>query len=138
MKKILTFLRDHPYSIMLQGAFVPLAPTPENSPLGQIYKSTDLSGFISGLFTAAISIGGILAVLRLSYAGYIYMTKDAWSSKISAKDIIGDTVLGLLLLLSIWLILHQINPNILKLDVLNSLNSGASYNPGAGATGGAY
>lgn len=126
MKRFFTNPRVQRYFILLQGAFVPLAPAPSNSSLGQIYNSSDFSGFVSGLFTAAISIGGILAVLRLSYAGYIYMTQDAWSAKISAKEIIGDAVLGLLLLLSIWLILHQINPDILKLDVLSSLNNSSS------------
>jgi hypothetical protein len=100
-------------------AFKPLADTPSGSKLGQLYgTSTDLPTFLGNLFTAALSIGAILAVLRLAYAGYEYMTSDAWSSKTHAREVIGDVVLGLLLLLSVWLILHQINPDILNLNFL--------------------
>jgi len=105
--------------------FVPLAPTPSNSKLGQLYQSsTDLGGFLSILFMTALSVGAIIAVLRLAYAGYQYMTTDAWGDKLHAKQIIGDVVLGLLLLLGVWLILKQINPQILQLDVLKSIGPG--------------
>ncbi len=111
--------------------FVPLAP-PDGSKLGTLYSSsTDLATFLSNLFSAALSIGAILAVLRLTYAGYQYMTSDAWSSKSHAKEIIGNVVLGLLLLLSIYLILYQINPDILKLNFLQNLkqtNAGPEFN----------
>lgn len=103
-------------------AFVPLAPTPANSKLGVLYGSSNLADFLSKLFAAALSIGAILAVLRLGYAGYVYMTSDAWNSKHHAKEVIGDVVLGLLLLLSVYLILWQINPDILRLDFLRNIN----------------
>ena len=103
-----------------QNGFVPLAPAPASSKLGQLTSSTSLASFISGLFTTAISIGGILAVLRLGYAGYLYMTSEAFGTKSHAKEVIGDAVLGLLLLLGIWLILNQINPQILSLNILQS------------------
>ncbi len=104
-----------------QGSFVPLAPAPSGSRLGQIYTSNSLTGFINGLFTAAIAVGAILAVMRLAFAGYLYMTTDAWGQKGKAKEVIGDVIMGLLLLLSIWLILRQINPKLLDLDILQSL-----------------
>ena len=106
---------------LLQGSFVPLAD-PKGSKLADIYSSsTDLSSFISTLFTFSLSVGAILAVLRLGWAGYLYMTTDSWGSKGHAKEVIGDVVLGLVLLLAIWLILHQINPDILKLNILQSV-----------------
>ena len=58
------------------------------------------------------------AVLRLVYAGYLYMGTDMWSSKKHATDVIRDTVLGLLILLAIYLVLYQINPQILNLNVV--------------------
>ena len=103
------------------AGFVALAPPPGNSKLGQLYGTTSLAGFLNGLFTAALSIGAILAVLRLGYAGYVYMTSDAWNTKSHAKEIIGDVVLGLLLLLGTWLILNQINPGLLNLNVLQNI-----------------
>lgn len=80
-------------------------------------STTDLTSFINGAFKMLISIGGILAVLRIAYAGYQYMSSDAWGEKSHAKEILGDVVIGLLLLLSVWLILYQINPQILELKI---------------------
>ncbi|MCE9541775.1 hypothetical protein K8R03_04450 [Candidatus Kaiserbacteria bacterium] len=111
-----------PYPYLLQGTFVPLANV-SGSKLEQVYSGTDLSSFISTLFTFSLSLGAILAVLRLGWAGYLYMTTDSWGSKGHAKEVIGDVVLGLILLLAIWLILHQINPDILKLDVLKGFSA---------------
>jgi len=102
--------------------FVPLAPAPASSKLGGLYRATSLSGLLTGLFTAALSVGGILAVLRLSYAGYLYMTSEAWGVKSHAREVIGDAILGLLLLLAVVLILNQINPNLLDLNVLQSVS----------------
>lgn len=102
--------------------FVPLAETPGGSKLGTLYASGDFSSFINGLFKFAIAIGAIVAVLRLAYAGYLYMGQsDMWSHKGEAKTIIADVTLGLLLLLSIYLILFQINPDILTLNALKRI-----------------
>jgi hypothetical protein len=48
------------------------------------------------------------------------MGSDIWSTKQHAKDVFRDAVVGLLLLLAIYLILYQINPDILSLSVLQS------------------
>jgi len=121
-------------------AFVPLAET-SGSKLGQMYSTSgDLSNFINGLFKFAIAIGAILAVLRLAYAGYLYMGQaDMWSSKGRAREVIKDVTLGLLLLLSIYLILFQINPNILKLKALDVLkNNAAQSQTPSGASGASF
>ena len=103
--------------------FCPLANV-EGSRLGDIYANTGgLSGFLSGLFTMTLSIGAVLAVLRIGWAGYLYMGSDNWSSKGHARDVLGDVTLGLLLLLGSWLILNQINPDILSLNILSDLKS---------------
>jgi hypothetical protein len=102
--------------------FVPLADTAtQGSRLADLYSSNNLADYINKIFTAAIALGAVAAVLRLAYAGYLYMGSDMWSKKGEAKTVIGDVTLGLLLLLSIWLILYQINPNILKLNALQNI-----------------
>lgn len=101
--------------------FCPLSPAPAGSRLSDLYGSTSLSDFINNLFRTAIAVGAILAVLRISYAGYRYMTSDAFGTKSDARKVITDVVIGLLLLLSIWLILRQINPQILDLDALKHI-----------------
>lgn len=105
-----------------QNGFVPLADV-NGTKLGNIYGSDgNLSTFVNNLFKFALALGAIGAVLRLAYAGYLYMGQaDMWSHKGQAKAIIGDVTLGLLLLLSIWLILYQINPDILTLNALKNI-----------------
>jgi len=105
------------------AGFVPLADIGSNSSkLSGLYSSANLTDYINKVFTFAISIGAIAAVLRLMYAGYLYMGQsDMWSHKGQAKTIIGDVTLGLLLLLTIYLILNQINPDILTLSALKNI-----------------
>jgi len=96
----------------------------DSGKLAGIYSggTGDISVFINGLFKFALVIGALGAVLRLTYAGYLYMGQaDMWSHKGEAKKIIGDVTLGLLLLLGIWLILNQINPDILKMNALKNI-----------------
>ncbi|MEK7509601.1 MAG: hypothetical protein AAB605_02710 [Patescibacteria group bacterium] len=83
--------------------------------------NSSLADFFSALFYTALAIGAILAVLRLGYAGFKYMTTDLFQQKQNAREIISQAVLGLLLLLSVWLILNQINPDILNLNILRSV-----------------
>jgi hypothetical protein len=106
--------------------FVPLACTELGSKLSDIYSSNDLGAYVNKLFQFALSIGAIAAVIRIGWAGYLYMWNgDSQSKLTSAKTIMSNVALGLLLLLSIYLILYQINPNILKLDAFeNSLSQG--------------
>jgi hypothetical protein len=95
----------------------------EQSPfLSKLFDpSLSLAQFFNTAFKAAIVVGAMLAVLRLGYAGFVYMTSDLPGMKGNAKEIIGQAVLGLLLLLSVWLILNQINPQILNLDILQPI-----------------
>ena len=97
--------------------FVPLSNISSSAKIGNLFDSADLPQFLNRLFIGAIWLGAILAVLRLAYAGFVYMSSDLWGSKERAKEIIQDTLLGLFLLLAIWIILGQINPDIRKLTV---------------------
>lgn len=107
-----------------QGKFVPLACY-KNTPLDNVYDSNaSLPKYIGSLFAIALSAGAILAVIRLVWAGYHYMGSDMWSSKDKAKTIINDVIWGMLLLLGTYLILYQINPCILNLDILQSFGNG--------------
>src|SRR3989344_1792848 len=97
--------------------FVPLACY-QGSALDTLYSENSLSGFFNKLFTFSLSIGAILAVVMIVWGGYLYMFKDSFASKLNAKEKITNAVIGLLLLLGIYLILYQINPDILKLEIV--------------------
>ena len=86
-------------------------------------NNMNLSDMLSMAFTMALSIGAILAVLRLAYAGYLYMGQaDMWSTKGYAKEVFRNSIIGLLLLFGVWLILNQINPDILQLNVFRAFS----------------
>ena len=117
------------------NGFVPLACVEQSPRLAGLYSSGDLASFVQKLFTFALVVGAIGGVLRLAYAGYLYMGQsDMWSHKGEARKIIGDVTLGLLLLLAIWLILYQINPDILSLRALQNIKPVPTSNaPTSGA-----
>ncbi len=129
--KIFAYLKTKKEALF---AFVPLAETPSGSKLGNLYTSTtDFSSFVNGAFKFALALGAILAVLRIAYAGYLYMGNDMWSKKGQAKDIIADVTLGLILLLAVYIILYQINPEIVKLDALKRIKPIPESAAGGGA-----
>jgi len=97
--------------------FVPLVADSGNRFLQAAYSDATLSGFLQSAFNLAIVFAAILAVLRITYAGFLYMTSDIADNKNKAKSTIWNAILGLLLLLSLVLILEQINPTILNLNV---------------------
>ena len=118
VKKILQQLKMRSHSV-LYAAFVPLAQKDygESGKLSELFKTDqNLVTYLNTLFKLAITVGAILAVLRLLYAGYMYMASDVWTSKETAKGIFRDVFLGPFLLLSIYIILAQINPNLLNLN----------------------
>jgi hypothetical protein len=86
-------------------------------------NNTSLEAFFNLLFMAAIAIGAALAVVRLGYAGVVYMMTDLVTGKQNARRMISEVVLGLLLLLAVWIILNQINPDLLNLNILRSAQS---------------
>lgn len=119
--RILRHIRDRS---ILFAAFVPIE-TADQSPLFHgIFSSGSLSDFLNRLFITSISIGAILAVIKLMWGGYRYMLSGLWTSKEGAKETLQNAVLGLLILLGAYLILYQINPCILSLEILNGNTNG--------------
>jgi hypothetical protein len=98
----------------------------EQSGIPGVFSAKDLGDFVNKLFIFAITIGGFLAVGRIVYAGWMYMMGDSLGGMKRAREIFRDVVIGILILLSIWLILKVINPCILNLNVLQSLSGNTS------------
>ncbi len=121
-----------PAFVLAQTGFVPLT---KDADFAKIFglsgasmgrNGNDLGSFINGAFKISLSIGAILAVLRIAWAGWIYMSSDMSGEKSHAKEILGDVVIGLLLLLGAYLILYQINPQILNLNIKGLTGTSAS------------
>lgn len=75
--------------------------------------------YINQLYFLAISLAALLAVIKIIIAGVKYMLTDLGSSKADAKSDIWGALLGLLLIISAFLILTTINPNLANLDALS-------------------
>jgi len=110
-------LKKSLYAAVFTPEFKPLVADSGNRFLQAAYSDTSLSGFIQAAFNLAIVFAAILAVLRITYGGFLYMTSDIADNKSKAKSIIWNSIFGLLLLLALVIILNQINPNILNLNI---------------------
>lgn len=112
-KKILLFLILFG---LLIGGFVlarkleePLPPVPgEEAPTT---TETTLGAYISYVFRFILMLGGIIAFAALIYGGFSYLTSAGNPVKMtSAKRQMFAAIIGLILLLSSYLILKTINP----------------------------
>jgi hypothetical protein len=128
-QRVARFLRAQAGTAWAVGAFkgltetggaggVSLAPF-----LTQAIGSGSLSELFNAAFRIAIAIGAILAVVRIVYGGFLYMTTDTFSTKGAAKEVLKGAFQGLFLLLAVWIILNQINPQILNLNFLQGLSN---------------
>ncbi|MEK7108950.1 MAG: hypothetical protein AAB919_00745 [Patescibacteria group bacterium] len=90
--------------------YIPLEPLPGGNPAS--YGS--LSAYLNLVFKILISIGAMVAIITLVLAGITYMVSEIADKMSEAKRRIRAALLGLLLLLTCWLILYEINPSLLK------------------------
>ncbi len=75
-------------------------------------------------FKVFLGIVSLLAVVRISYAGIQWMIQDKSGAKTNAREMLTNSIIGLVLALSAWLILNTVNPRALNLSTL-SLQTGA-------------
>lgn len=74
----------------------------------------DVNGFLNFAFKLLISITAVVLVLRLIFEGYQYIVTDIPFLKANAKSGFFESLLGLLLALSAFLILNTINPKLVN------------------------
>ena len=105
-------------------AFVTLAKYEGSPILKDAIQADGLVDYLNVVFRILLSVGALAAVLRLTWAGYLYMgSADMWSTKEAARKMFTDTIIGLLILFAVYIILFQIDKNLLNLDILKSLQS---------------
>src|SRR3989344_8026149 len=91
-----------------------LAPLPG---IGGPTGGTNLETYLPAAFNLAIGIGAVLAFIMITWGGITYATSDAISGKTQGKEWITNAIWGLLLVISAWIILATINPQILKFNL---------------------
>ena len=89
----------------------------ENIP-GQENPESGLPGYIKAILNAALVLIVLSALFMISVGGFLYLTSAGNTSRAStAKGIIFDAILGLILALVSYLILYTINPDLVLLRI---------------------
>lgn len=86
----------------------------EQAAIGNTGNICDLNDFINFALLLLVGLGAVLLVFRIVLEGFKYVTSDVISIKIGSKQAIWDAALGLLLVLSAFIILNTINPRLVE------------------------
>ena len=79
-----------------------------------------IAQYIQGVYRYGLGLGGIIASLVLMAGGVLWLISAGDASKITeAKNLIAGSITGLIILMSSYLILEQINPNLVSLKALS-------------------
>jgi hypothetical protein len=103
--------------------YTPLEPIP-----GINTSSTDVPKFLKAMYGILISLGGVVAVGLIVWGGIVYMTSEIADKKTSARKRIQGAFWGLLLLISSYLAINTINPQLLEFRFLNSIGGSGAAN----------
>ncbi len=99
----------------LAQEFVPLV----GIPFVDTNSVDSLGDYANAFYIAAISLGAVIAVLKIIFAGVKYMLSDVITDKSAAKADIKGALLGLILIIGAVLLLNTISPNITSLQAFN-------------------
>lgn len=110
---------------------IPCKPTEysaNQAPTTGTVNNTDLFDCVNQLYKYALIISSIAAVFMIIIAGYMYIFSGGNTGKVStAKNFITTSLLGITVLLAGFLLLKQINPNLLVLKNLTPQQIGQTH-----------
>ena len=111
--------------------YVPLEPIPGAK------DASSFPEYIQAIYKFGLWTVGLAALLMLTVGGFMYVTSAGNTSLIgSARGIIQDSIIGILLALTAYFILNIINPDFVHVN-LNSFNGvGGSVSPTTGTSSG--
>src|SRR3989344_3939847 len=83
-------------------------------------ESQNIGQFIKSLYNLGIGLVGLAVFIQFFRAGLAYLFAAGNAGETSkAKEMMQNAVLGAILLLSSYLILNVINPDLVKTDIFN-------------------
>lgn len=112
--------------------YVPLEPIPG----GDAGTYNSLERYLNLMFNILLSIGAMIAVITLVLGGITFMISEVVDKRSAAKRRIQAAFIGLGLLLTCWLILNTINPNLTKFSLpgIDQPTANGSTGGGGGAS----
>ncbi len=103
------------FTLAADQSFVPLTSIPGFGSLG---NTPSLPAFFNSLYKLCIGAAAVIAVLQIMRAGVAIMqSSGSVTANKEAKELISSAIIGLVLVLSPYVVFSVINPNILKLDL---------------------
>ncbi len=110
-----------------------------NPNLPGVASSTSFPGLVSGFYSFALLMAGILAFGAIVYGGIKYaVSRGNPSAESEGKSWITNALIGLLLLAGAYVVLYTVNPQIVSLQIpgLPGLSAVSSTGGGIGGGGG--
>lgn len=102
--------------------YVPISDVP-----GLENQSQTFPQYIRNIFLAFIWLVGISSLVMIAIGGFWYMTSAGNTARAgTAKDMITDALVGMILALACWIILNTINPDLTKINLTSLSSSGIS------------
>lgn len=83
---------------------------------GNTIPKINFSDYISYAYRLAIALSVFLAIVMIMWGGFEYMTSEIPSTKSDGKTRMTDAIIGLLLVLSSYLILETIDPRLVAVN----------------------
>ncbi len=118
-KKLIIFAIVSNFILSVNLALAAYSYTPMEKIPGFEGEPTDFPNFLLSITKFAIWTIGIAALLMITIGGFWYMTSAGNVSQAeTAKRIITDAILGLIIALSAWLLLFVINPDLVKVNIV--------------------
>ncbi|EKD67431.1 MAG: hypothetical protein ACD_48C00411G0001 [uncultured bacterium] len=88
------------------------------------WETTDFPTYIEGVYNFSVAFVAVAALLMISIGGFYYIVSAGNQAQAgTAKTMIKDALLGLIIVFVSWLILHTINPDLLKMEKEIDLNT---------------
>ena len=81
-----------------------------------VATKVDVDQYIGYIFKISIAIAAALAVLRIIWGGFEYITSEIPGLKADAKETITNAILGLIFVLASYLILQTIDPRLVEVN----------------------
>lgn len=86
-------------------------------------NGSDLPGYVKAIYNVALVVIVLSAILMLTIGGFMYLTSAGNTSAMgTAKGVIFDSLIGLIIALTAWLLLNVINPDLVNVT-LNGLSA---------------
>lgn len=107
--------------------YVPLAGIPGVTDTGQ----RTLSDYINALFILSISVGAMIGVVKIALGGFKYMMSEVITNKSDALQDIKGALIGLGILISTFVVLSTINPELVNISNMFEGAKRLTYQPSA-------